>query len=176
MSTNQHTTALALGSNFGDRVALLQTARDMLMELAVDPASFQFAPLYQTAPVDCADFTPDFYNTVVEFEYEGTATELLKDIQSIENQLGRTRTPGKTNESRTIDIDILYFGDEIHDEEHLMIPHPRMLSRKFVLRPLQIIAGSHRLPNDYITIKEHLDILDAENKQEPKPVMVRQLW
>jgi len=113
---------------------------------------------------------------VVEFEYEGTATELLKDIQSIENQLGRTRTPGKTNESRTIDIDILYFGDEIHDEEHLMIPHPRMLSRKFVLRPLQIIAGSHRLPNDYITIKEHLDILDAENKQEPKPVMVRQLW
>ena len=112
----------------------------------------------------------------VEFDYDGTAQDLLKDIQKIEKQLGRVREADETNAPRTIDIDILYFGDEVLDEEDLVVPHPRMLNRKFVLRPLHIIAGDKVLPNDVISIKEHLDILDGEKTGEPKPILVRQVW
>jgi len=168
-------TALGLGSNLGNRVAILQAARELLIKIA-DPISFKFSPIYQTAPVNCETNTPDFYNIAVEFDYKGSAQNLLKDIHKIEKQLGRIREEDEANAPRTIDIDILYFGDETVNEEDLIIPHPRMLSRKFVLRPLQIIAGDKVLPNDALTIKEHLSILDDEKTSEPKPVLVRQVW
>ncbi len=171
-----HNVGLSLGSNLGNRMAILQETRDLLLALASSPEGFKFAPVYQTAPVGCADDTPDFYNTAVQFDYKGTPQELLKEVQAIEKQLGRVRDSDEQNAPRTIDIDILYFGDVIVNEKDLVIPHPEMLSRKFVLRPLHIIAMTQVLPNDMLTLKEHLDILDDENKSEPNPVLVRQIW
>jgi len=165
-------TAIALGSNLGRRLAHLQEARDMLKNIASPDAPFLQAPVYQTAPVGCPPRSPDFYNTVVEFSFEGTALDLIGHTQAIEFKLGRTGTPER-NAPRIIDVDILYLGNQRLNAGLLELPHPRLTSRRFVLQPLADIRPDLILPDDRATILDHLRHLDTS---EPRLVLVQANW
>ena len=162
---------IALGSNLGNRLRHLQDARDLLRGIA-EPGSLLQAPVYRTEPVACPPDSPDFYNTVVEIRYSGSARELLDATQGIESRLGRVASPER-NAPRVIDVDILYFGDERIEGESLELPHPRLTSRRFVLQPLADIRPDLVLPGDQVSIVEHLQHLDS---QEPPLVTVQAVW
>lgn len=136
---------IALGSNLGDRLANLDAARDCLREVATPGGTFMQAPIYQTEPLLCPPGSPFFYNSVVEIDFAGDAFELLELTQSIEKRLGRAASPER-NAPRIIDVDLLYFGDQIIDTEALVLPHPRIGERRFVLQPLAEIRPGLILP------------------------------
>jgi len=153
-------TAIALGSNLGDRLAHLQAARDQLAKIALPDCGFLQASIYQTAPVACPDDSPDFLNTVVEFSYAGSPIELLAHTQSIERALGRLRD-GTPNAPRTLDLDLLYIGDqEVHLPE-LELPHPRLTQRRFVLEPLTEIRPDLILPGETEAVSKILAALPS---------------
>lgn len=128
---------LGLGSNLGDRILYLKKAVDILNsheKISV----IKISSFYETNPVGYEE-QGKFMNAVALCETELTPYELLEFIQKIENTLERVRTVRWG--PRTIDIDILMYGEvEICDEPHLMVPHPRMTEREFVLVPLVEIA------------------------------------
>ena len=95
--------------------------------------------LYSTAPVGFAD-QPRFVNAVVELETELEASDLLERLLAIEVEFGRDRAAGFANGPRTLDLDILLFGNRKISEPGLEIPHPRLAERAFVLVPLNEIA------------------------------------
>jgi 2-amino-4-hydroxy-6-hydroxymethyldihydropteridine diphosphokinase len=128
---------LALGSNLGDRLQHLQVAKRYLLSLSPEQWH-QAAPLYETEPVGCPPGSPKFLNTVLEIEFTGAPKMLLKKILAYENAHGRDRNL-PPNAGRPIDIDILYFGEKEVREKDLVIPHPRMAQRRFVLLPLSTI-------------------------------------
>jgi 2-amino-4-hydroxy-6-hydroxymethyldihydropteridine diphosphokinase len=152
-------TAVALGSNLGDRLENLQAARRQLLELdGVRPPIFS-SGIYETEPIDCERDASKFLNAVVEFDYDGDPGQLLEQVARIEESLGRKRDHQK-NVSRTIDIDVLYCGDREIDNERLQLPHPRMHLRKFVLQPLTDIRPDLILPNQRKTIRQLLAASD----------------
>ena len=136
---------IALGSNLGDRPANLQAARNALREIATPGEPFLQASDYQTEPLLCPSGSPFFYNSVVEIDFAGDAFELLELTQSIEKKLGRAANPER-NAPRIIDVDLLYFGYQIIDTEALVLPHPRIAERRFVLQPLAEIRPDLILP------------------------------
>ncbi|MCX7887051.1 MAG: 2-amino-4-hydroxy-6-hydroxymethyldihydropteridine diphosphokinase [Verrucomicrobiae bacterium] len=136
---------IGLGSNAGDRLLHLQRAKQYLLSLSADQWHRQ-SPLYETEPVGCPAGTPPFYNAALEIEFNGRPRSLLRKLLAYESSHGRTRKTETT--TRTIDLDILYFGDLVVVEHDLVIPHPRLAQRRFVLVPLsticpeRIIAGT----------------------------------
>ena len=151
-------TAVALGSNLGDRLDNLCAARKAILDvLNVKPPIFSSA-IYETEPVGCEPGAEKFLNAVVEFEYQGDPATLLEQLIGIEEALGRKRDHQK-NISRTIDLDLLYCGDrQIHDGR-LQLPHPRVHLRKFVLKPLADIRPDLVLLGREETVTELLDNL-----------------
>ena len=143
------TAYLSLGSNIGDREANLRAALDRLQPVRV-------SSIYETEPVDYTD-QAWFLNLVAEVRTDLTPQEFLGKTQSIEQELGRVRTIAKG--PRTIDIDILLFGDLVVHEAGLEIPHPRMAERRFVLRPLADVAPDAQHPITRRTVREMLDAL-----------------
>ena len=111
--------------------------------------------VYETEPVGCEPNADKFLNAVVEFEYEGRPTRLLEQFIQIEETLGRKRDH-RRNLSRTIDLDLLYCGDQQINDERLQLPHPRLHLREFVLRPLADIRPDLILPGQKKTIQELL--------------------
>ncbi|MDB6077330.1 MAG: 7 8-dihydro-6-hydroxymethylpterin-pyrophosphokinae hppk [Akkermansiaceae bacterium] len=162
---------IALGSNLGNRLKHLQEAREMLRRISSGGDLLQ-APIYQTEPVNCPPDSPDFYNTVVEIDYSGSPHDLLDATQAIEFHLGR-QAAAERNAPRIIDVDILYFGAEQLSGGILEIPHPRLLSRRFVLQPLADIRPDLILPGDDAPVSEHLHHLDST---ELPLVMVQAVW
>ena len=152
-------TAVALGSNLGDRLENLQAARRQLLELDEVHPPILSSGIYETEPVDCERDASKFLNAVVEFDYDGDPGQLLEQLAQIEESLGRKRDHQK-NVSRTIDIDVLYCGDRQIDNERLQLPHPRMHLRKFVLQPLTDIRPELILPNQRKTIRQLLEASD----------------
>ena len=148
-------TAVALGSNLGDRLGNLRGARDVILDLSKVSSPILSSSVYQTEPVDCEPGAGKFLNAVVEFEYEGDPASLLEQLIQIEEALGRKRDHPK-NVSRTIDIDLLYCGHQHVDNERLQLPHPRIPSRKFVLKPLADIRPDLVLPGRKKTVSELL--------------------
>lgn len=163
---------IALGSNLGNRLHHLQQARDLLRGLAEDGSPFLQAPIYQSEPVGCPDESPDFYNTVVELAYSGSAHDLLDATQAIEFRVGRRPDPVR-NAPRVIDLDILYLGDHREQDGLLVLPHPRLTSRRFVLQPLADILPELVLPGDQASISEHLAHLDSG---EAALALVQHAW
>ncbi len=163
---------IALGSNLGNRLRHLQHARDMLRNLVPEETTYAQAPIYQSEPVDCPVDSPDFFNTVLEIDFIGTAYELLEHTQGIEFHFGRGIVH-QLNAPRIIDLDILYFGDEVIKDTILNIPHLELTSRRFVLQPLADIRPQLILPGDTATISEHLYHLDSN---EPPLSMVQSKW
>ncbi len=151
---------IALGSNLGDRLHNLRAALDGLRQIAAHGEPILTAPIYQTEPRLCPPGSPDFLNTVVEIGFEGTPLELLKITRGIEQQLGRTRGEER-NTPRTIDIDLLYLGDNIFDDEALTLPHPRIGERRFVLQPMADIRPELVLPGQKQSVAETLALLKA---------------
>lgn len=152
-------TAVGLGSNLGDRLVSLHAAREAILELSnVSPPIFS-SPVYETKPVDCEAGAGKFLNAVVEFEYQGDPATLLEHLIRIETALGRNRDHPK-NVSRIVDIDLLYCGERQIDNGRLQLPHPRIRSRKFVLKPLADIRPDLVLPNGKKTVSELLADFD----------------
>lgn len=149
-----------MGSNVGDRLHTLQLALDALL-LHADPLEpVLVAPVYRTVPVLCPDGSPDFYNTVVEIGFTGTPEQLLEITTAIETQLGRTRN-GVQNSPRTIDLDLLYLGECVCAKPHLVLPHPRLAQRRFVLQPLVDICPDWRPPGFQDPVHELLRQFDG---------------
>ena len=137
----------------GDRRANLETAIMRLGELGeVTAVSF----FYETEPVEFAG-QPWFYNCAVALETEMMPRRLLGRILALEQAMGRRRLQPKG--PRTIDIDILLFGNSVVDTSELVIPHPVLHERRFVLEPLSEIAGNVRHPVFKRTIRELRDAL-----------------
>jgi len=127
---------IALGSNIGDRRGNIRSAIEKLQSVSGVRVT-EISSVHETQAVGGPP-QGMYLNAVVEVECGLSAAELLKQLQCIENELGRTR-PGK-DFPRTIDLDILLFGDEVIDEPDLKVPHPRMHERAFVLDPLAEVA------------------------------------
>jgi len=145
------TVYLSLGSNLGDRERLLQDALRLLH--TTDLRVVRISPVYQTEPQD-VKAQPWFLNLVVEAETELFPRQLLARVQQIEKQLGRKRLAAKG--PRTIDIDILLYGDSVVNAAGLVVPHPRMTERRFVLQPLADLVPELRHPVLRRTVKELL--------------------
>jgi len=152
-------TAVALGSNLGDRLRNLRAARQQISGLTDIQPPVLSSAIYETDPVDCEPGAPKFLNAVVEFGYDGDPLQLLKKLKSIEDALGRPREHAR-NVSRKIDIDLLYIGDTRINDRELELPHPRMHLRKFVLQPLADIRPELILPRQAKTVRELLAQLD----------------
>src|SRR6266478_6491033 len=164
-------TAVALGSNLGDRFANLRAARSAIVGLSnVKPPIFSSA-VYETEPVGCEPGAKKFLNAVVEFDYEGDPASLLEQLIRIEEALGRSRDHSK-NVSRTNDVDLLYCGRRNLESERLQLPHPRMHLRKFVLQPLADIRPELILPHERKTVRELL----TELKQSAEVVRFKEDW
>ncbi len=131
--------AIALGSNLGDRHANIAAAIAALRKIASPSEPFSTASLHDTAPQNCPPDSPRFLNTVIEMTYPGNdPLELLDRTQSLEQALGRRPQPVR-NAPRLIDIDILIFGETELTHPRLVLPHPRIHERPFVLLPLREI-------------------------------------
>ena len=132
---------LGLGANLGDRLESLRRAVALLGERGV--RVLRSSRVYETDPVGGPD-QPDFLNAVVEVEASGSARELLEVCLAVEEEMGRVRE--ERWGPRAIDLDVLTFGDEEHDEPGLQVPHPRMHERAFVLVPLLELEADPMLP------------------------------
>ena len=146
---------IALGSNLGDRLRNLQRARDQVCALEGVVGPILQSAIYEAAPVDCEAGAANFYNAVLEIGFEKSADVLLHALQGIEQSLGRRRVHAH-NISRTLDLDLLYFGEERRTGDDLQLPHPRMSRREFVLRPLADIVPHLRLPGEATNVGELL--------------------
>lgn len=131
---------LGLGSNKGDKKKYLENAVFQLRAILRDVV---LSSVYQTAPRDYLS-QDDFYNMVVSGMYEGSPLELLQKTQEIEMLNGRNRETEIAKGPRTLDIDILFFGDLRLNIAQLTIPHPAIKMRAFVLVPLLEIFPSFR--------------------------------
>ena len=133
---------IGLGANLGEPLA---TFRGVIKELSDLPMSQNIlcSSVYQTAPQDAPG--PDYYNAVLGIDTALTPIELLRHTQEIENRWGRVRDHVH-NSPRTLDIDILLYGDRVIVEKDICIPHPRLHQRAFVLVPLLELEPSLCLP------------------------------
>ena len=148
-------TAVALGSNIGDRLENLRAARKSILLLPNIKAPILSSAVYQTEPIDCEPGAGKFLNAIVEFEYDGDPARLLEQLIQIEESLGRKRNHPQTV-SRIIDVDLLYCGQQRINDERLQLPHPRLHLREFVLRPLADVRADLLLPGQKKTIRELL--------------------
>lgn len=136
---------VALGANLGDPVATVRAAIAALRTLA-GTRFIAASSLYRTAPVGL-HHQPDFINAVAVLDVDSTvlpAPALLERLFAVEADFGRVRSI--KNAPRTLDLDLLLYGDQALDQPGLTLPHPRMAERAFVLAPLAEIAPGLRIP------------------------------
>ncbi len=134
---------LSLGSNLGNRGAYLKEALERLVKKGVK--IIKSSCVYETLPVEVHDEQGNFLNMVVEFSFEGDPMKLLDLCQEVEGSLGRARP--YIHSPRTIDIDILLIHGVSVMNERLIVPHPRMENRAFVIYPLAEITPELILPS-----------------------------
>jgi 2-amino-4-hydroxy-6-hydroxymethyldihydropteridine diphosphokinase len=127
--------AIALGSNLGDSGTILHNAL-LMLDQTPGIAVIQASSWYRTVPIGPPQ--PDYLNGCAVLEVAQTPEELLVLLQSIELQFGRVR--GERWGARTLDLDLIFYGDLVLDLPNLQVPHPRMRERAFVLIPLAEIA------------------------------------
>jgi 2-amino-4-hydroxy-6-hydroxymethyldihydropteridine diphosphokinase len=147
--------AIALGSNLGDRRAHLEYA---VASLSMLLANLAVSSYHDTAPVGVAGPHPVYLNAVAVGDTTLSPRTLLDALLAIERERGRERPHG--NAPRTLDLDLILFGDAVLDEPGLTVPHPRFRERRFVLEPLSEIAPGLRDP---VTGRTMLELLKLVN-------------
>jgi 2-amino-4-hydroxy-6-hydroxymethyldihydropteridine diphosphokinase len=151
-------TGIGLGSNLGDRLAHLREGlrRIRYLHAAAEPPLV--SSVFETSPIDSAPGTRAYLNAAVEIQFSGPPIALLDALLRIEREMGR---PSKRprNAPRTIDLDVLYAGNLILNNPEIIIPHPRLPQRRFVLAPLSEITPNLILPGQTETIRALLENL-----------------
>jgi len=154
---------IALGSNIGDRLSHLRAAYREVAGLSADSSAVKRSSIYQTTPVDSPPGAQLYLNAVMEIEFSRPAIVLLDALISIERSLGRpSRRP--RNAPRIIDLDLLYLGNLTLNSPEIIIPHPRLTRRRFVLEPLTEIAPDLILPGAMVSIRTLLADLQSEEE------------
>lgn len=156
--------ALLLGGNQGDVKRTLQTAQQLINSRV--GAVLRCSHRYESEPWGFPA-AQRFSNQALEVSTDLSPLEVLDACQGIERELGRNRaaeaiekaSSGAAYSSRPIDIDIIFYGDEVIDDERLTIPHPLLAEREFALQPLAEIMRRHRHPVTGVTVGEMLDAL-----------------
>lgn len=153
------TSYIAFGSNLGDRRAHIENAKRYFAENGI--TLLRVSPLYETKALCRPDQAPmpDFLNGVFEIETTQSPKDLLETLKKIEAEMGRT-SKGDWS-PRMIDLDILFYGNDIIDSEDLKIPHPEIQNRWFVLKPLSDLIPDFKHPLLQKSIKELLKNLNA---------------
>ena len=144
-------TAIALGSNLGDRRAHLEWAVD---QLRASLSNLRVSPFVDTEPVDVPDLQPRYLNAVAVGETDAAPEALLDTLRRLEGERGRERPSFRA--ARTLDLDLIFYGDQVIRTEDLEVPHPRFRTRRFVLEPLAILAPDWRDPISGRTVGELL--------------------
>lgn len=152
---------VSLGSNLNQPVNQLETA---IRRLEATFSRVQHSSFYLTDPVD-GPAQPDYVNACATFETNLPPDALLKKLQIIEIENGRTRD-GRRNQPRTLDIDIILYDDLIRDANGLMLPHPRFRDRRFVLAPLAELVPDLADPVTGRSIEELLQRCPDEHRVE----------
>jgi 2-amino-4-hydroxy-6-hydroxymethyldihydropteridine diphosphokinase len=160
------TAFIGLGSNLDDPARQVRRALSALDELP-ETRRVAASSLYGSTPMGPAD-QPDFINAVAKLDTRLSAPSLLAALQKLEHRAGRVRH--RHWGERTLDLDILLFGDQRHATPALHIPHPGLTERAFVLVPLAEIAPSLQLP-DGRSISAHLDALNRDTVWYHGPVV-----
>lgn len=158
---------VSIGSNLGDRESIMMEAIQSLFS-AFDPP-YKISNLYASEPWGF-ESKDKFLNCCVEFSTSQLPREVLRLCQSIEQTLGRIKkTQNNQYVSRTIDIDMLYFGSRVINEEALKVPHPLLHERNFVLYPLAEIAPNFEDPKQRQSVKK----LKKESKDMHIPILFK---
>ena len=150
-------TYLSLGTNLGNRRQNLERAIELLTKAGIPV--IRRSSVYETAPRDLLD-QPSFLNMVVECETDWLPIQLMETVLGVESAMGRVRELRWG--PRLIDIDVLLFGDVVMEAETLVIPHPRMLERRFVLAPLLELDSEIRDPRSSRFMREYLAPLQGQ--------------
>jgi deoxyguanosine kinase len=158
-----HIVYISLGSNKGDRFKNLQDAINLIY-IKIGKVDI-ISKVYNTPAFGFEG--EDFLNTCIRIETAFKATDVLKKLLAIEKQLGRTRNKKKGYESRTIDLDVIFYDDDIISSKKLEVPHPEMDKRKFVLQPLHDIAPKIKHPTAQKDIAEMLTECEDTSVLEP---------
>ncbi len=164
-SEQKNLCALGIGTNLGNMQENIENAIKKLQDSFF--SIIRVSSFYLTKPINCLPNTPNFTNVALYGYYEGTPCELLETCKCIESEMGRP-TKHKKNESRIIDLDILFFGTQIIKSENLIIPHPRMQSRRFVLEPLSEILPDCINPATGLSVRDSLGKLKYIHEETKK--------
>jgi 2-amino-4-hydroxy-6-hydroxymethyldihydropteridine diphosphokinase len=154
--------ALSLGGNLGDVSAVFDQAICNLEDEGL--CEIRRSSIYRTPPIGCASETPDFLNMCVTGMWEKTPEELLQLCKKLEVESGRP-ADHLPYSSRTLDMDIVLFGDMIISRESLTVPHPEVKKRFFVLIPLVELAPDWKYPGEECMLK---DILEKLKTSDPE--------
>ncbi|MEE9613479.1 MAG: 2-amino-4-hydroxy-6-hydroxymethyldihydropteridine diphosphokinase [Thermodesulfobacteriota bacterium] len=134
---------ISIGSNLGNRVSNVERAVGMLPRLCRGSKVLKSSSLYETSPWGVTD-QPPFINCVIEIETGLAPLKLLEGLKAVETEMGRE--PSARWDPRLIDLDIVFYGDRVMDEEALIIPHPHAHRRAFVMVPMGEIAPEFTHP------------------------------
>ena len=150
---------IAIGSNQGDREFYLLRAVAEIGKIP-DTKVTGLSPFYETTPVGVAD-QPNFYNAVLRLSTRLSPHDLLKALQNIEDNVFKRKRTVKWG-PRSMDLDILLYGNQIVNSPELVVPHPQMSSRRFVLQPLSDLAPELIHPEVGLSIKQLLNALKSD--------------
>ncbi|MBI3586532.1 MAG: 2-amino-4-hydroxy-6-hydroxymethyldihydropteridine diphosphokinase [Ignavibacteriales bacterium] len=162
---------ICLGSNIGDRLQYLRSAL-LLVEKMPGTAVKKASAVYETEPVGKKD-QAYFLNAVIEIETTLSALAVAEKFKEIEKQLGRTTS--QRWGPREIDIDLLFVGERIIQEKDLIVPHPEMYNRKFVLIPMNEIAGDFIDPVRKLSMSDLLTRCSDTSEVKQLPYSIQSL-
>ncbi len=153
---------IGIGSNVGDPRRHIENAAEVMQQWG---RNWRIASLMESDPVDCPEGSPLFLNTVAVLEVDLEPLELLRRMQQLEQMAGRQAPELRPrNAPRPLDLDLLFYGDELWNQPVLTLPHPRMMERLFVMQPLAELLPAGRLRADGPTFSEVLRKLKEASK------------